>query len=330
MKPIVAWLLMAPLALSAQAPAQAPASAPAAIGAQAQPPQTSGIPGLPGSNYALGPGDSIRVSAFTGNEYLEQAITLAEDGTIFIPFAVNKLVDVRGKTALQVRDLIQAEMRSTFLNPVVQVLTSSLGSKKALIVGEITSSGVFPISGGETLLDVVASRGGFSQKANLAEVQITRSGGERLRVNLYDYIVREGGNVPKIEPGDVIYIPSVETVSNKYFMLGEFRIPGVVQSQEKLKLVEAIQKAGSLTNLAKADQIFLIRLNREGVSEITEIAYSDLYKKGNFAVDVPLEAGDILYAPKNKVGKLSDVASAVSPIATIISSFVILKTLAGK
>jgi polysaccharide export outer membrane protein len=243
---------------------------------------------------------------------------------------VNELREVRGKTPLQVRDLIQTEMRKTYLNPVVQVLTSSLGSKKAVIVGEVTASGVFPITGSENLLEVIASHGGFSQKANLAEVQITRAGGERIRVNLFDYILREGKSVPNIEAGDVIYVPSVETVSNKYFMMGEFRTPGVIQSQEKLKLVEAIQKAGSLTNFAKSDQIFLIRLNPKGGSDITEIPFSEIYKKGNFAVDVPLETGDILYAPKNKVGRLSDVAAAIAPVATIISSFIVLRTLAGQ
>jgi protein involved in polysaccharide export with SLBB domain len=326
MKKIAAWLLIAPLALAAQAPQITPATG----AAQTQPSQTTGIPGLPDANYALGPGDSIRVSAFTGNEYLEQTITLAEDGNIFIPFSVNKLVDVRGKTPSQVRDLIQTEMRQTFLNPVVQVLTSSLGSKRAILIGEISGGGAFPISGNETLLDVIASHGGFSQRANLAEVQITHAGGKRVSVNLYDYILRNETNlpIPKIEPGDVIYVPSTETVSNKYFLVGEFRTPGVIQSQEKLKLIEVVQKAG-LTNFANTKQIFLIRSKGAGNTDITEIAYSDLYKKGNFSVDVPLETGDVLYAPKNRVGRLTEVTAALAPITSLISTFLVFGTITG-
>ena len=319
MKQIAAWLLIAPLALGAQAPQVAPA-------AQGQAQQTSSLPGLPGANYALGPGDSIRVSVFTGNDNLEQIIPLAEDGTIFIPFSVNKLVDVRGKTPTQVRDLIQAEMRQIFRNPVVQVLTSTLGSKKVLIIGE-TTTGAFPISGGESVLDVIAAHGGFSQRANLAEVQLTHAGGERLHLNLYDYILRTETNIPKVEPGDVIYIPSVEAVSNKYFLVGEFRT-ALVQSQEKLKLIEVVQRGG-LTNIAKTKQIFLIRSKGADKGDITEIAYSDLYKKGNFAVDIPLESGDVLYAPKNRVGRLTEVTAAVAPIASLVSAFLIFRAVNG-
>lgn len=326
MKRLFVWLLMTPLAFGGQQPSQTPQNADRQVPAQ----QAGGIPGLPGVNYPVGPGDSIRVNVFNGNDYQEQTLTVAEDGTIFVPFSVNELINVEGKTALQIRELILEEMRKTFLNPVVQVVTSTLASKRATIVGEITNNGVFAINGTETLLDVIASRGGLSRLANLAEVQITHANGERLRVNLYDYILRQEMKMPRIEPGDVIYIPSVENQSNKYFMMGEFRVPGVILSQERIRLIEAVQRAGSLTTTAKAGQIFLVRLRPDKTTQITEIAFSDLYKKGNFDVDVPLESGDVIFAPKNKIGKLTEVAAAISPITAILGSVIIVRSVAGQ
>jgi len=101
----------------------------------------------------------------------------------------------------------------------------------------------------------------------------------------------------------------------------------VVQSQEKLSLIEAIQRAGSLTSNAKAGQIFLVRLMPDKTTRTTEIAFNSLYKKGNFAVNVPLESYDVIWAPRNKVAHLQDVANAVNPITSILGGVIIYKSI---
>src|SRR5687767_9466751 len=81
-------------------------------------------PALPvDPGYLLGPGDTIRVTVWTGNELLEQSLSVAGDGTILVPFFINKMIKVTGLTAIEVRDLLLAELSKTFITPVVQVIT---------------------------------------------------------------------------------------------------------------------------------------------------------------------------------------------------------------
>src|SRR5688500_6122721 len=135
------------------------------------------------SAYLLGAGDTIRVTIWTGNELLEQSLTVAADGTILAPFFINKMILVTGLTAIQVRDLLHAELSKTFITPVVQVITTGFESRKAFLVGEVVTPGNFAIAGGGQVLEFILRHGGFSQRANLNEVQVTRGDGTKQRAN---------------------------------------------------------------------------------------------------------------------------------------------------
>src|SRR5262245_50355802 len=92
--------------------------------------------------FQLGPGDVLEVTAWNGNETDTRNITVAADGTIMIPFGVNKLVRVSGLTSIQVRDIIQDAMRVNYRDPRVQVVQSKIESKKAGLAGEVYHPGL--------------------------------------------------------------------------------------------------------------------------------------------------------------------------------------------
>lgn len=293
--------------------AQPPASSPAAPPGQ---PLTS--PGLSQSGYLLGSGDTVRAIVWTGNEYLQDNLVVAADGTMFIPFFINRLMAVTGMTTAQLREVIQSELQVVFQKPVVQLITVGFESQKAFLLGEVVGSGQFSVFGNTRILDFVVQHGGFSQRANLAEVQVTRADGKKLAVNIYD-IVLSGNQTNNIlvSPGDMVYVPSLEQVSKRYFVLGEVRAPQMVQSQTDLNILEAISRAGTLDKTAQAKKIFLVRQNSGG-PEVQEINFENLYRKADFSQNVPLKSGDIVYVPKNARTRVSDVLSAINPVIQFV------------
>ncbi|MBI3939899.1 MAG: polysaccharide biosynthesis/export family protein [Acidobacteria bacterium] len=316
--PVAAVLLFAPALVWAQS-IQPPAVS--AGDSQVQqppsaPPATS--PGLSQPGYLLGPGDTLKVNVWTGNEYVQDTLTMAPDGTLFIPFYVNKLVKASGLTAAQLRDLIQSELDQIFQQPIVQLITVGFESQKAFLVGETTTAGQFPIFGNTRILDFVVQHGGFTPRANLAAVQVTRAGAAQLSVNVLDIVLKgdQSQNLV-VMPGDIVFVPSLETVSKRYFVLGEVRAPQMVQSPQDLNLLEALSRAGTVAPTGEASRIFVVRQNPEG-SEVKEIKFSDIYRTGDLSRNIPLQSGDIVYVPKNRRTRVNDVLSAITPLMNFI------------
>jgi polysaccharide export outer membrane protein len=283
------------------------------------------------SGYKLGPGDTIKVTVWTGNELLEQSLTVAVDGTILAPFFINKMIRVTGLTAIEVRDLLLAELSKTFISPVVQVITTGFESRKAFLVGEVTTPGSFPIAGGGQVLEFVLQHGGFSQRANLNEVQVTRGDGTKQRANLYDVILKgdQSQNITVL-PGDIVYVPSVDTIGKRYFMFGEVRNPGVLQSTEDLTLLEAIARSGTLTIAAEVKHVLVVRLSASGQSEVMDIAFSDLYRKGEFSRNIRLLNNDIVFVPRNFRTRVADALSAIAPVLAIVRDSIFLSSVTTK
>jgi protein involved in polysaccharide export with SLBB domain len=298
-----------PLAVSSQVSApQSPAQQPP-TGAVPAP-----SPGFSSAGYQLGPGDTVRITVWTGNDYQDQSLTVASDGTLMLPFFVNKLVSVSGLTSLQLRDLVQSEMRKVFLNPVVQVVITGFESKRANLVGEGTM-GRFPITDDTPILNFVLQHGGFSARADLTAVQVTRANGERLKVNVYD-IVLKGDKSQNIvlHPEDVVFVPPVETTGKKYYMIGEVRSPGLLRSTEDLTLLEAIARAGTLTLTAQGKHVFVIRQHPPGTAKVMDIRFEALYKAGDPRANIRLESEDIVYVPRSRRARMTDAVSAITPM----------------
>lgn len=98
----------------------------------------------------------------------------------------------------------------------------------------------------------------------------------------------------------------------RYAALGEFRGPGkFVVLQERMTIFEAIAQAGDLTNLAKRDEILLIRQYPEG-SKIHRINLND--RKIISSPFYFIQPNDQLYAEPMKVREFSNSENATQSL----------------
>ncbi len=210
------------------------------------------IPGFDYQDYKLGPGDIINVIVWDHPEITipagsyrsaEQSGTLvAEDGTIFFPFA--GVVKVAGLTTREVRKLLAKRMANVIENVQLDVRIVSFRSKRVYVVGEVAQPGLQPIDDIRmTLVEAVNRAGGITEEADHGNVLLTRNG-QTWRVDLQ--ALYEEGDVSQnvlLQPGDIINVPDREL--NKVFVLGEVRNPGsFMMNKRRTTLAEALSDAG--------------------------------------------------------------------------------------
>ncbi len=280
----------------------------------------------------LGPGDIISIDIWTGNEVDGKQVTVAADGTIFVPFGLNRIIPVSGLTALGVRDLLAEDLRRNYRNPVVQVIQTSAVSKRVLLISDSASrSGYFPISGETKVLQFVIGNSAYSLGSNLADVLITRETDgkvEQFHQNLFNALmgIDPSQNIV-LQPNDQVYVPSLQSVSTKIFMYSEGRSISVLQVPERITLLDAFSRSSITLTGSRIDKVGVVRYNFDKkVTEVHEIQFNRI-AKADLSVNFLLDNGDIVFIPRARMPRIGEILAAVNPITSFISNTVLFRSL---
>jgi polysaccharide export outer membrane protein len=166
--------------LSAPASAQAQTLAPAASAA----------------SYVLGPNDRIRLKVY-GESDITGEYEVDNSGNVSVPLAGH--LKAAGLTTRELeRSITSALSKGIVRDPRVNVEIALY--RPYYILGEVKKSGEYPYRLGLTVMDAVASAGGFTYRANENKVYLRRSGGAAEEIYALD------APVP-VFPGDNIRIP---------------------------------------------------------------------------------------------------------------------------
>jgi polysaccharide export outer membrane protein len=175
--------------------AAAPAGKPAADG------NTAGAKGAP---YVLGPLDVISVKVWN-NPNLSSPLDIGPDGMISLSLIGQVKAD--GLTAQQLKETLTTRLGEFLNNPEVDVQVLKVNSKRYFVYGEVGRPGEFPLIQETTIMDALASVGGFRDFANQKKIYLMR-GTEKFNFNYKD--ASKGKhleqNIP-IQNGDRIYVP---------------------------------------------------------------------------------------------------------------------------
>jgi protein involved in polysaccharide export with SLBB domain len=184
----------APLQTSPSAKPRHPT--PHAAGAPARAATTASAgPAAAAYDYRLGPGDKLRITVF-GEDGLTGEFFVAGNGRISFPLIGE--VPAGGKTVQAVQDEITAALRDGYLKDP-KVSAEVLIFRPYYILGEVTKPGEYPYRDGITVMNAVATAGGFTYRANTKYVYLKKSNEDiEHKVRLTDDL--------KIEPGETARI----------------------------------------------------------------------------------------------------------------------------
>lgn len=145
--------------------------------------------------YRLGSGDRLRVIVF-GEDTLSGEYTVDGSGAVSLPLIGE--VTAGGLSLREFQRAVEASLRDGYLNDP-RVSAEVMNFRPFYIMGEVRDPGEYPFTSGLTVVNAVATAGGFSYRANTRVVFIKRAGADR-EVQ-YPLTV----NTP-VQPGDTIRI----------------------------------------------------------------------------------------------------------------------------
>ena len=161
--------------------------------------------------YKIGPEDVIDVTVFKVAE-LSKTVQVNESGAVNLPL-VGELPAV-GRTTREVeQDLTKALGGKYLRNPQVNVSVKEYNSQRVTVEGDIKKPGIYPFRGRMTLLQIVATTGGFEATAD-TEVIVFRAGADSKQTAAkFDVEQIRAGTAkdPELASGDVIIVSSSAT-----------------------------------------------------------------------------------------------------------------------
>jgi len=147
------------------------------------------------AEYVLGPGDKIRVIVFA-EDNLSGEFVVDGAGSISMPLIGE--VRANGKSIRELQRSVETSLLQGYLNDP-KVSAEVLNFRPYYILGEVEESGEYPFSTGLTVVNAVATAGGFTYRANTRAVYIKRAGDSKE----VQYILT---TTTPVQPGDTIRI----------------------------------------------------------------------------------------------------------------------------
>jgi polysaccharide biosynthesis/export protein len=185
------------------------------------------------------------------------------------------------------------------------------------ILGEVMRPGVYPVSSGQRLLDLIAVAGGYTEKAGRTITITHRSSPDRsFSVPLSRNATNDGDNID-ILPGDTVLVRRADII----YVVGDVGRPsGFLMDTENLTVLKAIALAGGTNHTAKLDGTRIIRRGPGGMTETPVELKRILQAKAH---DIPMQADDILFVPssaaKQLAGRTLEVAVQAASAATVLA-----------
>ncbi len=292
----------------------------------------------------IGEGDQLAVSIFepsgslfgggasssnirSGNQSLPP-VTVDRSGSVTVPFA--GAVRVAGMTTTEAQAAIRRALIGRVGNPQVSVTIATNVSNAVTVLGEVRQPGRAALStNADTILDVIAARGGASRPNQDVEVQIRR-GDQAFTAPLTAVTTRFEENI-RLQSGDqinLVYQPrrfssfgALSAVTQQDMPAGEFT------------LADALSRSGGLNDsAANARSVLIFRFERPEVAQALGVTQAPTPQGVPIVYRLNLEEGagfftassflvqprDIIYAPRAlsaEIGKFFGLVQQVTRVA---------------
>jgi polysaccharide export outer membrane protein len=159
-------------------------------------------------DYVIGPEDVIDINVWKEPD-MTRIVPVRPDGKISLPL-IND-VQAAGSTPQQLATTVTDKLRKFLTEPRVTVIVTQINSQRVFVVGEVIRAGAYPLIPGMTVLQALASAGGFTTFADMKKIHVMRLvNGKHVEMPFNYREVLKGDNPDqniKLEPGDTVVIP---------------------------------------------------------------------------------------------------------------------------
>ena len=236
-------------------------------------------------DYVLGEGDILNVTVYDHPD-LKTKVRISGDGKITLPLIGQ--VKAANASVNELSDKIESLLADGYIiNPQVSIFVESFKSRKATILGEVDSPGLYEIEGYTTLLELISTAGGLTKNA-ANKVIVHRKfpssqKEENIEINLRQ-LMEEGTDSQNIQivDGDNVFVPKKEV----FYVTGEVKKPASYNYEDGLTVIQALTMAGGVSDKGAPGRIKVIR-KIDGREKLLEDVKMDQAIQPNDVVVVP-------------------------------------------
>jgi polysaccharide export outer membrane protein len=159
--------------------------------------------------YVIGDDDVLEINVWKEPE-LSRSIPVRSDGKISLPLTGE--VQAAGKTPLQLEDDITAKLRNYISEPAVTVMVQKINSLKYNVMGEVIKPGAYPLTTSTTVVDAIATAGGFRDFAKKKPIYVLHANPDgtesRASFNYSEFVKGKNAHANiRLQPGDTVVVP---------------------------------------------------------------------------------------------------------------------------
>jgi len=280
------------------------------------------IAAMPYPDYYIDAGDVFTIKVYNHPD-LEVLSPVTPDGYIALMFVGQ--IKVGGLTIPQAVERVQLALADYIKNPVVGILPTEIKSQTATISGAVGSTGVYSVHGNITLADFFALAGGGQTRMFDGKVldaydfknSYLIRGNDILPVDFTEAIVRGNPlhNI-RMQKGDYVHIAA--RTEKMVAVFGEVRSPRFQLWNEGLGLLEAITNSGGLREEHWKSAVIM----RGGLGNLSfyRADLKDILE--GTKPNVPLEAGDLVYIPKDAISEYNVFIRKLFPTGQLLNMLI--------
>ena len=214
--------------------------------------------------------------AVYGQPDMGGTVYVSDDGTI--PVALAGAVQIGGTSPAQAAARIEKALRDGkyLIDPHVTLTVTQSRSQRVSVIGEVGKPGRYAIESNTSIFDLLAEAGGVTELAG-DTVDVLRPGADgsvkRVQVSLKRLADGSQASVtPSLKGGDSVLVPRAP----QFYIYGEVATPGKYKIEVGMTVVQAIARAGGVTQRGSARRVDVKRTKADGSYETTKAKLSDL------------------------------------------------------
>jgi polysaccharide export outer membrane protein len=169
----------------------------------------SGQSAAASDEFVIGPGDLLAINVWKETD-ISKVVPVRSDGRISLPL-IGEL-HASGLTPKQLEAEVTKRLKDYVADPAVTVVVQEIHSQKVNVLGMVSHPGSFPLAKPMTVVDAIATAGGFRDFAKQKDVYVLHKDANgkqsRIPVNYKDVIkgLHPEQNI-ELQSGDTVVVP---------------------------------------------------------------------------------------------------------------------------
>jgi len=171
------------------------------------------------SEFVIGVGDTVEFAVYR-QDGLTKSVKIDSSGKVMFPLIGD--VQVAGKSAFKLRDELKERFSVYLVNPQVTVTVTAISSKKFIVLGEVTTPGLYTLDADLTIIEAIAKAGGMTHHAQENKIIVIRRGKEKPELLSFSFgNIRKKGDFTgdvRMQSGDIVYVSTKAIADMARFM----------------------------------------------------------------------------------------------------------------